>query len=424
MVSARPLLVVAVVAMVALAGCSGGQTTTTSPTADGSTTDPGTTTGGGGGDDGGDSLDGVDTPSWMTGGGVNGTRLLSAHFGSLSGTSYRVETYQNSSGILSLERTGVQRVGANGNTVYEYDTVSTNGNSTTRAFVNDTWVLTESTNETRSVYSDYRVSGGVTNLNYSQQLVQYVRLGDFTVNRTYEVDGETRIDYVASAAAAVQGASAITSFDGRIVVNPDGRIYELGIAATQQAQYGNASTEFQFTLAEVGTGDVETPAWVSTAREQATTVDFAYEFNGSVIEITHEGGDAVAAGTQVVVTPQAGQGVAFAVLEEPLEPGETIYVSSTGGRELNVSASPPAAPDSTLGGAINLAFYGSDGEIVTRNALSATTNGSVGSVAPTGGQAFVAPFPSLDGQAIVAPFGAGGELGVVASDGAVVRGAY
>lgn len=412
MVSAKPLLVVAVVAMVALAGCSGGQTTTTAPTADESTTDPGTTTGDGDGTDGGDSLDGVDTPSWMTGDSVNGTKLLSAHFGSLSDTGYRVETYQNSSGILSLERTGVQRVGANGNTVYEYDTVSSNGNSTTRAFVNDTWVLTESTNETRSVYSDYRVGDGVSSLNYTQQLVQYVRLGDYTVNRTYEVDGETRIEYVASGPSDAQGTDAITSFDGRIVVNPDGRIYELGVAATQEAQYGNATTEYQFTLAEVGTGAVETPAWVSTAREQATTVDFTYEFNGSVMKITHEGGDAVAAGTQVVVTPQAGQGVAFAVLEESFEPGETMYVSSTGGRELNVSSSPPAAPDSSLGGAVNVAFYGSNGEIVTQNGLSLTTNGSVAAVVPTGGLGVDAPLPSTD------------DVDVLASDGAVVRAAH
>lgn len=412
MVSAKPLLVVAVVAMVALAGCSGGQTTTTAPTADESTTDPGTTTGDGDGTDGGDSLDGVETPSWMTGDSVNGTKLLSAHFGSLSDTGYRVETYQNSSGILSLERTGVQRVGANGNTVYEYDTVSSNGNSTTRAFVNDTWVLTESTNETRSVYSDYRVGDGVSSLNYTQQLVQYVRLGDYTVNRTYEVDGETRIEYVASGPSDAQGTDAITSFDGRIVVNPDGRIYELGVAATQEAQYGNATTEYQFTLAEVGTGAVETPAWVSTAREQATTVDFTYEFNGSVMKITHEGGDAVAAGTQVVVTPQAGQGVAFAVLEESFEPGETMYVSSTGGRELNVSSSPPAAPDSSLGGAVNVAFYGSNGEIVTQNGLSLTTNGSVAAVVPTGGLGVDAPLPSTD------------DVDVLASDGAVVRAAH
>lgn len=412
MVSAKPLLVVAVVAMVALAGCSGGQTTTTAPTADESTTDPGTTTGDGDGTDGGDSLDGVDTPSWMTGDSVNGTKLLSAHFGSLSDTGYRVETYQNSSGILSLERTGVQRVGANGNTVYEYDTVSSNGNSTTRAFVNDTWVLTESTNETRSVYSDYRLSGSVSSLNYTQQLVQYVRLGDYTVNRTYEVDGETRIEYVASGPSDARGTDAITSFDGRIVVNPDGRIYELGVAATQEAQYGNATTEYQFTLAEVGTGAVETPAWVSTAREQATTVDFTYEFNGSVMKITHEGGDAVAAGTQVVVTPQAGQGVAFAVLEESFEPGETMYVSSTGGRELNVSSSPPAAPDSSLGGAVNVAFYGSDGEIVTQNGLSLTTNGSVAAVVPTGELGVVEPLPSTD------------DVDVLASDGAVVRAAH
>jgi hypothetical protein len=414
MVSARLFVVVAVVAMVALAGCSGGQTTTTAPTADETTTDPGTTTGGDsggddGGDDGGDSLDSVDTQSWMTSDSVNGTKLVSAHYGSLSDTSYRVETFQNSSGLLSLTRTGVQRVGANGNSVYEYDTVTSNGNSTTRAFVNESWVFTETANETRTVYSDYRAEGSVTSLNITQQLVQYVRLGDYSVNRTFQVDGETRIEYVASAPADVRGAESITSFDGRVVVNPDGRIYDLRVAATQEAQYGNATTEFQFTLAEVGIAAVQTPDWVSTVRQQATTVDLSYEYNGSVMRVTHEGGDAVAAGTQLVVTPQAGQGFAFATLEDSFEPGETIYVSSTGGRELTVSSSVPTNPDGSLGGAIDLTFYGSDGEVVVRTGLSVTTNGSVGAVAPTGGLGIVEPLASTDG------------LGVVASDGAVVR---
>ena len=198
----RLLLVVALATMVALAGCNAGQTTSTTTTAttDADTTDPGTAGTTTSGNDGGD-LDGLDTPPWMTADGVNGTALLAAHHGTLAGTSYRVETYQNSSGLLSLESEGVQRVGSNGNTIYEYDTVTSNGNSSTRAFVNDTWVVSESTNETRTVYSDYRLDNESSSLNYSQQLVQYVRLGDYRVNRTFEVDGETRIEYVATGPA-------------------------------------------------------------------------------------------------------------------------------------------------------------------------------------------------------------------------------
>lgn len=380
--TSRTLLVVAVVAMVALAGCSGGQTTTTAPTADG-TTDAGTTTGTDGGDgSGGDPLAGVDAAPWMTGDGVNATRLLSAHFGSLSGTSYRVETTQNSSGLLSLYRTGVQRVGANGDTIYEYDTRTSRGNSTTRAFVNDTWVITETGNETRTVYSDYRVDGNAESLNYTQQLVQYVRLGNYTVNRTYQVDGETRIEYVATEPSSVQGAQAITSFDGRFVVNPDGRLYELSIAAKQQAQYGNATTSFQFELAQVGGVDASTPAWVSTARQEATTVDFDYEYNGTVLEISHEGGDTVAAGTQLVITPQVGRGVVYTSLPANFSAGETIYVTAAGGRELNVSFEPVPKPETGIGGAINLAMYGSNGEVVVRTSFGPTANGTTGVVAP------------------------------------------
>jgi hypothetical protein len=382
--TSRTLLVVAVVAMVALAGCSGGQTTSTAPTTDG-TTDPGTTTGTDDGDGGdGGPLEGVDTAPWMTGNGVNATRLVSAHYGSLSGTSYRVETTQNSSGLLSIQRDGVQRVAENGDTIYEYDTRTSRGNSTTRAFVNDTWVLTESENATRTVYSDYRVDGSPQSLNYSQQLVQYVRLGNYTVNRTYQVDGETRIEYVASGPSSVRGAQAITSFDGRFVVNPDGRLYELSVAAVQEAQYGNATTEFEFELAKVGGVDASTPAWVSTARQQATTVDFDYEYNGSVLKITHEGGDTVAAGTQLVLTPQEGRGVLYTTLPAEFSAGETIYVTPADSRRLDVSFEPVPRPETGIGGPINLAMYGSNGEIVVRTALGVTTNGTVGAVAPVG----------------------------------------
>lgn len=380
--TSRTLLVVAVVAMVALAGCSGGQTTSTAPTAD-RTTDPGTTTGTDGGDGGdGTPLEDVDAAPWMTGDGVNATRLLSAHYGSLSGTSYRVETTQNSSGLLSLYRTGVQRVAENGDTIYEYETRTSSGNSTTRAFVNDTWVLSESANATRTVYSDYRVDGSPQSLNYTDQLVQYVRLGNFTVNRTYQVDGETRVEYVASGPSSVQGAQAITSFDGRFVVNPDGRLYELAIAATQQAQYGNATTAFEFELAKVGGVDASTPAWVSTVRQEATTVDFDYEYNGSVLKITHEGGDTVAAGTQVVITPQFGRGVAYTTLPANFSAGETIYVTAADSRKLDVSFEPVPKPETGLGGPINLAMYGSNGEIIVRTAFGLTTNGTIGVVAP------------------------------------------
>ena len=386
--TSRTLLVVAVVAMVALAGCSGGQPTSTAPTADG-TTDPATSTGSDGGDGGDDnSLEGVDAAPWMTGDGVNATRLLSAHYGSLSGTSYRVETTQNSSGLLSLYRTGVQRVAENGDTIYEYDTRTSNGNSTTRAFVNDTWVLTENANATRTVYSDYRIEGNAESLNYTQQLVQYVHLGNFTVNRTYQVDGETRIEYVATGPSSVRGAQAITSFDGRFVVNPDGRLYELSIVAIQQAQYGNATTEFEFELAKVGGVDASTPAWVSTARQEATTVDFDYEYNGSVLKITHEGGDTVAAGTQLVMTPQEGRGVLFTSLPSDFSAGETIYVTAAGGRDLNVSDAPVPKPETGIGGPINLAMYGSNGEVVVRTGVGLTMNGTVGVVAPVGASGF------------------------------------
>jgi hypothetical protein len=374
----RLLVVVAVAAMVAFAGCSGGQPTATTGTTDGGTTAEETTTAGG------DGVDDVASAPWMAGDGVNATALLGAHHGSLSKTSYRVETYQNSTGLLSLEQNGVQRVGANGNSIYRYETKTNGENSTTRAFVNDTWVLTEQSNATRTVYSDYPVGDSAASLNYTNQLVQYIRLGDYRLNRTFEADGETRIEYVATNASDVRGAQSITTYEGRLVVSPNGRIHSLDVGAVQQAQYGNATSRFSFQLAKVGNVDVSTPPWVSNAREQATTVDFSYEYNQSVLKVTHEGGDTVAAGSQVVITPTEGRGVLFTRLPEDFSAGESMYLSPESANKLSVTFGSPPAAETGIGGPVNFAIYGAQNEVVTRSTVRQTTNGTVGSFGPAG----------------------------------------
>lgn len=347
MVSGRPLLVVAMAAMLVLAGCSGGQgTETTSPTT-APTTDPG---------DDGTGVDDVETQRWMDGDGVDAESLVNAHYASLNGQSHRIDTYQNSTGMLSLERTATQRVGADGTTILEADSISSNGNFSTRAFVNDTWVITESKNATRTISSAYRPPDTDAEFNQSQSLVQYVALGNYSVNRTFEVDGETRIEYVATGPADTQAAQSITSFDGRFVVSTDGRIHSLTVNATQEAQYGEAVSHFEYTVSQVGDVDVSTPSWVAEVTAAATVVDLSYDYNGSVIEVAHDGGDTITEGSQIVVQPAQGQGLAFAELPRDFEPGDTIYLTASGGRELDVSFNQTAKPDTGIGGPIRFSM--------------------------------------------------------------------
>lgn len=400
MVSRTSLLVVAMAAMLVLAGCSGGQTTDTESTTTAPTTDPG------GADTGFDELD---TPDWMTADGVDAERLVGTHYASLSGTPHRVDTFQNSTGLLSLKRTGTQHVAANGDTILEYDSVSSNGNFSTRAFVNDTWIVTELTNETRTVSSAYRPPDTDAEFNQSNQLQQYVALGNYSVNRTFEVDGEMRIEYVATEAANTQAAQSVTSFDGRFVVSTDGRLHSMTVDAEQETQYGQAESHFEYSLTDVGDVDVSKPAWVDEVKAAATTVDLSYDYNESVIEISHDGGDTVAAGTQIVVEPIQGQGVAFAKLPEDFEAGETIYVTAGDGRELNVSFAQPPKPETAIGGSLQLVMYSEQGATIVKTNLFATPDGSVRAGAPAiGDDPFVAslsvtgPFDGATHQPIAA----------------------
>jgi hypothetical protein len=380
MLSRSHLLVVAAAAMLVLAGCSGGPGTgTTDPGTDAPTTDPGGTTGGDAGDFGG-----IDTPGYLRADGIDAQSLVNAHYASLAGESYRVDTYQNSTGLLSLERTGTQRVAADGTRIIEYDTVTSNGNSTTNAFVNGSWIVTENTNETRTVHSAYRTDQTAANVNNSQSLVEYVRLGNYSVNRTFTVDGETRIEYVASGPADVQGAGAIETFEGRIVVSTDGRIHSLTVNATQQADYGTARSHYEYRLTAVGDVDASTPAWVADAMQAATVADLEYRYNGSVIAIEHTGGDAIEAGTQIVLQPTEGRGVGYGSLAEDFEPGETIYITGGDGRQLDITKGSPPAPTTSFGGALDFVAQTGAGEIVVRTTLGVTTNGSVAATAPTG----------------------------------------
>lgn len=402
MLSRTHLVVVAAAAMLVLAGCSGGPGTgTTDAGTDAPTTDPGGTTGSDASD-----FDGLDTPGYLRADGIDAQSLVDAHYAALDGDPYRVETYQNSTGLLSMERTGTQRVGADGTRIIAYDTVTSNGNSTTNAFVNGSWIVTETTNETRTVHSAYRSDQAAGSVNNSQSLVEYVRLGNYTVNRTFTEDGETRIEYVATGPADVQAAAAITSFEGRIVVSTTGEIHSLTVNATQEADYGEARSYYEYRLAAVGDVDTATPGWVADAMQAATVADLEYAYNGSVIAIEHTGGDAIEAGTQIVLQPTEGRGIGYGTLEEDFESGETIYVTGGDGRELEVTKGSPPAPTTSFGGSLQFVAQTGAGEIVVRTTLAVDTNGSVAVTTPGDAPATTATVGAADAL--------GGALGTVA----------
>lgn len=366
-------VVLACATMLLLAGCSGGPAPSTGP--NGPTDVPATTA------EARSGLEGLDTPPWLTVDGVNASRLLDAHAASLEDTSYRVDARLNASGLYALDQTTTARVGPDDRRVYVVRTRTDRTNATTRAFANDTWVVLERTNATATVYSDYRVDGSRTRFDVTPAVREYVRLGDYALNRTYTVDGGVRIEYVAASAADVSGAGGVESYRGRLVVSPDGRVRDLRVDVTESSVYGDVNTTFSFSLRGVGGVDASDPSWVSTAREAATTIDVTYTYDDGVVELEHRGGDVVPAGTQVSVTAVDGRGQFTAVLPREFGPGDTLAVAPADDGALAVAFGSAPTTDAGFDGRVRVQLTGADDEVVVRTTLepgenaTATTRG-------------------------------------------------
>jgi len=394
--STRPFAVVACVVLVAVAGCAGapwgGPSTDVSTAASGDGT-AGTPTAGGQGSTSttGDSeFPAAETPSWLRADGVNATRLAAAHAATLEGTSYRVETVQNASGLYELSVRRTVRVDDGRLSAVERSAAGGDGERT-RTFANDSWVVRERANATRTVYSDHRVGDGdaVARLDGRERIREYVAFGDFAFERVLDdgaaadADGGTLLEYRATAASAAGEDAGVVDYDGRLVVSTDGRVRSLSVTATQASEFGNVTTTYAFALEAVGGVSVARPDWLATARDRATTVNATYAYRDGVVAVEHRGPDAVPAGTRVVV--RAADGVRVGTLAEPFERGETLHVAPEGDRGLALATGDVPATDAGFAGAIAVTLVGADGEVVARAALEPPArNGSAAVDAPVG----------------------------------------
>lgn len=138
----------------------------------------------------------------------------------------------------------------------------------------------------------------------------------------------------------------LSDFSVTVLMDRDGQIREI----TQSYDDGTSEVSMTYTLESTGDVDLEEPAWVDDARAEATMLDLTTEREGDAIAITNEGDEPIEAGTSILVSESDPANAEDATggtaeLETAIEPGETAYVSLTGGYEAAISIGSPADVD-------------------------------------------------------------------------------
>ncbi len=296
--------------------------TTTEPTTTRATTSQPTTTEGDPGGDGGGSL-----PPGVSGGDLSDPEtLFGAHLDALAGSSYRMAFDAAGSGATVTEgavRTDGDAVhlslSAEDSTLQTY----TEGDATLQR--------TDFRDRTGYAYFGPEVSPPIDDQFFVER--SYVRLvllvGSFEVAGETTRDGRRLVELRATDVtdpSPLAGNVTLESLDATVLVDADGRIHELQADVAGTASDGGP-LDGQFSY-EVGAVEGEIPPdWT----DQVPRVEATLHEDGRVLELTHRGGPALGATTEV----QFESGPEGA-LGESLGPGESVYVTVSGG---GVSAS-------------------------------------------------------------------------------------
>lgn len=155
----------------------------------------------------------------------------------------------------------------------------------------------------------------------------------------------------------------VQSFSGEARVSADGIL--TAVDATWTASRGGRGSpqalRAAFRVTDYPEVAASLPSWYDTARERAPTVSAAVVEDGRAIEVVHEAGNPLVAGSGPFLwNPSTGTMAGFGGgISDPLAPGDTCYVYHRDGQRLGVArGDPPAASDvdKSIGGERKLWF--------------------------------------------------------------------
>lgn len=150
------------------------------------------------------------------------------------------------------------------------------------------------------------------------------------------VDGDTPAVWEVSAEAVDDEAAIPGHQDGTVAgvsqatmcIDERGFVRSVdAVYAIRNARDGGQRREFAvtFSVSSVGETNVETPSWLSTAREQVPTASASLTENRRAVALTVDAGSPLEADTRISVFERDSEEKIIAYLSSPLEPGDCVY---------------------------------------------------------------------------------------------------
>lgn len=164
-------------------------------------------------------------------------------------------------------------------------------------------------------------------------LDQLVRIGDYGITGTEDVDGTTEFTLQANSVNSSFGsgsaggidASNVSNLSSTMVVDAQGVIQEFELSFNATTGSGEAFYSVSFEVTSRSDVSVSKPAWIDEALQNVTIANLSASIEQGVVTITHDGGDTVPTDAQLIV--QTNGSIYQGGLSEPLESGDTVYLS-------------------------------------------------------------------------------------------------
>lgn len=267
------------------------------------------------------------TPPGVTDTAVNETRLLAAHYRALESTTWREHLVTRRGGFVATDVTVVRND--------THSRVLRRGGGAGLTYVAGNTTVRRVGGVSNATYryryeaggSEAALSGGV-----ALGLAVYFTSGAYSPTTVEQYDGAPAVTLVAQGAGAGGYGPAYTAYNGTALVDERGVVRSLRGAVRTGEE--DVTTRFTYTAA-TDAGPVRPPDWLGTLPQgrAALTAD------GSALAVTLTDGPTVPAGTTVTL---AVNGTEYALtLDAPFGPGETRYAFLTGEGAAALSRSPP-----------------------------------------------------------------------------------
>lgn len=177
-------------------------------------------------------------------------------------------------------------------------------------------------------------------------------LQEFVVFGEFDLVEETddRLILRATTVAEAGLDENVTSYEGELVVDRQGRIREATLDFVLADEDGDLAMTVEYEL-DVGDVEIEKPDWVETAIYEASAHTIEASVEGDYVAVTNTGREPIPSGFTISLmegSDDSNWSGSFAEVDEPIDPGETVYVSYDG-REVVADRSPPDDPDPLSG---------------------------------------------------------------------------